>query len=114
MEKGIASCVCLSFELWHLLVPRHNLHLPHPDAIAPHLTPAELDFIQEKEGLGKDVSDIYAVFNSRREKTGIATPHITNFRKLLKGKTYKQNQTETRGRKTKFTISTIRSTAATQ
>ena len=71
--------------------------------MAPHLTPAELDFIQEKERLGKDVLDIYAVLKSRRQKKGIAAPHITNFRKLLKGKTYKRNRTETRGRKTKFT-----------
>ena len=28
--------------------------------MAPHLTPAELDFIQEKERLGKDVLDIHA------------------------------------------------------
>ena len=71
--------------------------------MAPHLTPAELDFIQEKERLGKDALDIYAVLKSRRQKKGIAAPHITNFRKLLKGKTYKRNRTETRGRKTKFT-----------
>ena len=71
--------------------------------MAPHLTPAELDFIQEKERLGKEVLDIYAVLKSRRQKKGIADPHITNFRKLLKGKTYKRNRTETRGRKTKFT-----------
>ena len=71
--------------------------------MAPHLTPSELDFIQEKERLGKDVLDIYVALKSRREKKCIAAPHITNFRKLMKGKTYKRNQTETRGRKQKFT-----------
>ena len=71
--------------------------------MAPHLTPAELDFIQEKERDGKEVLDIYVALKGRREKKGIAVPHITNFRKLLKGKTYKRSQKETRGRKKKFT-----------
>lgn len=71
--------------------------------MAPHLTPAELDFIQEKERNDRGVLDIYVALKSRRDKKGIAAPHITNFRKFLKGKTYKRNQKETRGRKKKFT-----------
>ena len=95
--------VCLPPQLFQSLVPRYNPRLLQPYATAPHLTPAELDFIQEKERLGKDVLDMYAALKSRREKKGIAVPHITNFRKVLKGKTYKRSQKETRGRKRKFT-----------
>ena len=90
-------------QLFQSLVTRYNPRLLQPYAMAPHLTPAELDFIQEKERLGKDVLDMYAALKSRREKKGIAVPHITNFRKVLKGKTYKRSQKETRGRKRKFT-----------
>ena len=67
--------------------------------MAPHLTFAELDFLQEKQRAGKTPIQIHSLLVSQRKRKGIEAPHLTKLRKALKGKTYKRSATETRGRK---------------
>ena len=67
--------------------------------MAPHLTFAELDFLQEKQRAGKTPIQIHSLLVSQRKRKGIEAPHLTKLRKALKGNTYKRSATETRGRK---------------
>ena len=46
-------------------------------AMAPHLTPAELDFIFRAEADGKSRKEIHIMLQHRRNKDGIATPCLT-------------------------------------
>ena len=71
--------------------------------MAPHLTLAELDFINEKKQDGLTPVQIHARSAAQRTKKKIATPHLTNVRKAPKGKVCKRGRVETRGRRPKFT-----------
>lgn len=67
--------------------------------MAPHLTLAELDFLQEKQKAGKTPIQIHSLLVSLRKRKRIEAPHLTKVRKALKGNTYKRSAAETRGRK---------------
>ena len=67
--------------------------------MAPHLTLAELDFLQEKQKTGKTPIEIHSLLVSLRQRKRIEAPHLTKVRKALKGNTYKRSAAETRGRK---------------
>ena len=87
-----SSRVCLPFACWRLT---HGM--------APHLTLAELDFINEKKQDGLTPVQIHARSAAQRTKKKIATPHLTNVRKAPKGKVCKRGRVETRGRQPTFT-----------
>ena len=70
--------------------------------MAPHMTPAELDFIHAKDHQGQTPTQIHAMLVSRRARRNVAAPNLTNVRKALKGFTYKRGLKETRGRKIKY------------
>ena len=72
------------------------------DAMAPHLTPTELDSIHSLEAAGCDPAGIHQALSAQRARKKIAAPHITNVRKALKGNTYKRGRKETRGRRAKY------------
>ena len=66
--------------------------------MAPHLTLAELDFLQVKQKAGKTPIQIHSLLVSLRKRKRIEAPHLTKVRKALKGITYKRSAAETRGR----------------
>ena len=68
-------------------------------AMAPHLTPAELDWVHRQVNLGKTPMRIHSSFTSRRARRDVSTPHLTALRKTIKGFMYKRGHKETRGRK---------------
>ena len=70
--------------------------------MAPHMTPAELDFTHAKDHQGKTPTQIHAMLVSRKARRNVAAPNLTNVRKALKGFTYKRGLKETRGRKVKY------------
>ena len=67
--------------------------------MAPHLTFAELDFLQQKEKAGKTPIQIHSLLVSLRKRKRIEAPHLAKVRKALKGNTYKRSAAETGGRK---------------
>ena len=71
-------------------------------SMAPHLTPSELDFMMAKQEQGKSPTEIHALVSQKRERQGLATPHLPHFREALRGKSYKRSRKETRGRKLKL------------
>ena len=71
--------------------------------MAPHLTSDELDFIFQKEEEGVPVKKVHALLQKRRSKRGIVAPCLMRFRLVLRGKSYRRSQQETRGRRRKFT-----------
>jgi len=71
-------------------------------AMAPHLTPTELDPIHSLEAAGRDPAGIHQALSAQRARKKIVAPHITNARKALKGNTYKRGRKETRGRRVKY------------
>ena len=73
------------------------------EAMAPHLTPLELDLISDLKAAGKGPVEIHAALESKRKKRGIRAPSLPNLRRVIKGKTYKRGQVERRGRKPKVT-----------
>ena len=75
--------------------------------MAPHLTSAELDFIHEKKQVGLTPVQIHTRLAAQRAKKKIETPHLTNIRRVLKGKVYKRGRVETRGRQPTFTRAMI-------
>ena len=86
-------------------VARARLDAPYCTAVsamAPHLTLAELDFIQAQESLGKCPIDVHRALVDRRPRQGLAAPTLSRFRKALRGVTYKRSRKETRGRKQKL------------
>ena len=70
---------------------------------APHLTLAELDFIDEKKQYGSTPVQTHARLAAQQSRKKIATPHLAHVRKAPKGKVYKRGRTEARGRRPKFT-----------
>ena len=87
-----SSCVVLPFACWRLTHGK-----------APHLTLAELAFINEKKQDGLTPVQTHARLAAQRTNKKIATPHSANVRKASKGKVYKRGRIETRGRRPKFT-----------
>lgn len=73
--------------------------LVHLEAMAPHLTQSELDFIQRMSGKGYTPTQIHDRLTTRRDRKGVPTPSLPNLRKALKGNTYKRGVAETRGAK---------------
>ena len=67
--------------------------------MAPHLSPAELDWMQKLDRSGKTPVQIHASLTARRSRRHVASPNLTNIRKAIKGLTYKRGPKETRGRK---------------
>ena len=67
--------------------------------MAPHLTPAELDFVHRQAHLGKTPVQVHALLMARRARKDISTPDVIALRKVIKGSTYKRGPKETRGRK---------------
>jgi hypothetical protein len=76
--------------------------------MAPHLTPAELDWLFTLKGKGMEPVDIHAKLEAKRANSGMAAPSLPNLRKVLKGKTYNRGGTETRGRRRVLTPAKIR------
>ena len=56
--------------------------------MAPHLTPLEIDFIQQQSALGKTPIQVHGLLAARRKRRNVAAPHLTKVRLTLKGKTY--------------------------
>ena len=67
--------------------------------MAPHLSPAELDWMQKLDRSGKTPVQIHASLTARRSRRHVVSPNLTNIRKAIKGLTYKRGPKETRGRK---------------
>ena len=67
------------------------------------MTGAELDRMRELLGKGKTPLQIHAWLWRTRQRKGIVGPNITNVRKALQGKAYKNGVAETRGVKRKLT-----------
>ena len=55
--------------------------------MAPHLTAAEQDYMQNLHEKGKTPVEVHALLASRAKKKQKA-PHLTKVRKALKGQTY--------------------------
>ena len=75
--------------------------------MAPHLTPAELDFIHEQEALGKSPIELHRLLTRRRARQGLAAPILARFRLALRGVSYKRSRKETRGRKPKISKAAV-------
>ena len=67
--------------------------------MAPHLTAAELDYMQDLHEKGRTPVEVHALLAACREKKKQKAPHLTKVRKALKGQTYRRAAVETRGRK---------------
>ena len=89
---GSSSCFVLQFVCWRFM-----------PGMALHLSLAWLDFIDKNKQDGLTSVQIHARLAAQRTKKKIATPHLTNVRKALKGKVYKRGRVETRGRRPEFT-----------
>ena len=70
--------------------------------MAPNLTVAELDYVQQLLERGKSPIEIHHSLCRMRGRRKVQPPHLTNLRKVLKGLTYKRSAVETRGRKSKL------------
>ena len=75
--------------------------------MAPHLTPAEFDFIRQQEALGKGPVELHKALTRRRARQGLATPTLPRFRLALRGVSYKRSRKETRGRKANISRSSV-------
>ena len=71
-------------------------------AMAPHLSPEELDEIFRLRNAGQTPVEIHAWLAAKRGGEGTPAPNLTNVRKALKGQSYRRGQVETRGRKRKL------------
>ena len=49
--------------------------------MAPHLTPAELDFIHAQAASGKQPIDVHRALANRRARRGVSAPTLSRFRK---------------------------------
>lgn len=67
--------------------------------MAPHLTPGELDWLHQQTAAGKTPVQVHALLRARRARQRKDAPDLTNVRRVLRGKTYRQGLVETRGRK---------------
>ena len=69
--------------------------------MAPHLTPAELDFVV-KSARTKSSSEILAGISAARRKRKVEVPKVWAIRRALAGATHKRGVEETRGRNKKL------------
>ena len=99
--NGILFCCLFRFVL------RLDLCLPPLSCMAPHLTPAEFDFIKQQEALGKSPIELHKALTRRRARQGLATPTLPRFRLALRGLSYRRARKETRGRKMKVSRSAV-------
>ena len=79
------------------LANRYTLSISLP--MAPHLTPAELDYIFELDRAGHRPIEIHAALARKRTRRGIATPTLARIRAALRSATHRRPRRETRGRK---------------
>ena len=75
--------------------------------MAPHLTPAELDFIHGQEAVGMSPIQLHRALARRRARQGLAAPTLPRFRLALRGISYKRSRKETRGRKAKVSRAAV-------
>jgi hypothetical protein len=69
-------------------------------AMAPHLTPAELDKIRVWHGKSKLAPvQVHEKLLAWRTRRGLDCPDLTNVRRVLRGESYRQGLVETRGKK---------------
>ena len=76
--------------------------------MAPHLTPAELDWVHRQVHLGKTPVQIHSFLTARRARRAVATPDLTALRKAIKGSTHWRGLQETRGRKRTYSRKWVR------
>ena len=76
---------------------------PHRVAMAPHLTPVELDLAFQMQRKGKHGVKMHQALVRKRARSGTVAPTLHRFRKALRGITYRRSHKETRGRKRKLT-----------
>ena len=82
--------------------------------MAPHLTPNELDFLQQQAALGTDPQKVHSLLKAQRKRRKIIAPHLTRVRKALKGLSYRRGVKETRGRKPVYTPKNVQNMEATR
>ena len=76
--------------------------------MAPHLTPSELDFLQQHAALGTAPKEVHRLLKVKRGRRKTTAPHLTRVRKALKGLSYRRGVKETRGRKPVYTTKNVR------
>ena len=91
--------VCCTHQIAVLASERFVAGCPWQAAMAPHLTPAELDHIHALEQAGKTPIAIHAALATARRRKRMHAPCLVNVRRALEGKTHKRGLKETRGRK---------------
>lgn len=89
---------------WFLRAARSAPSIQHLSrAMAPHLTPAELDRMSCMASKGHAPVDIQKALALSRAKRDEAGPDLTTVRRALRGCTHKRGPVESRGRKMKIT-----------
>jgi len=83
-------------------------------AMAPHLTPSELDLLQQQAALGTDPQKVHRLLKAQRKRRKIPAPRLTRARKALKGLSYRRGVKETRGRKPVYTPKNVQNMEATR
>ena len=76
--------------------------------MAPHLDNKELDFVFDLVKRAFTPAEILERLASKRARRGIAAPHLTRLRKVLKGEAYLRGRVETRGAPRKLTLKKIK------
>ena len=77
--------------------------------MAPHLTPAELDFLQQTFASGKLTAvEVHRRLATQRRRKGLAPPDVTTVRRACRGRSFKRGLAETRGRKRKVPAQTLK------
>ena len=82
--------------------------------MAPHLTPAELDFVFSLGSQGKSPAEVHAALSRKRSRQGLQAPTLKRLRGALRGATYRRSRKETRGRKRKLTRKAVLKMNATR
>ena len=77
-------------------------------AMAPHLSPVELDFIMASLGRRQSAKEIHEAIKSRREAVGTEAPQIWAIRRACRGTTHRRGRSETRGPKNKLDKAQVR------
>lgn len=103
-------CVCsAAILLAQALVARTPLVFPTLySAMAPHLTPEELDEIREMAAARVEPTAIHKQLAARRQQAGLEPPNLTTVRRAFRGQTHLRGRPETRGRKRKLTPANVR------
>ena len=82
---------------------RHSLCLPCLSAMAPHLSPEELDLVAGYVAKRLTAKEIWTQLKLHRDSASIDMPKIWAVRRAMAGVTHKRGRSETRGRKKKLT-----------